>query len=169
MSLRRAMALSCLGWFSIVGCTRQLPETTEKKPTSIRSINEVQTMSTVSVRYIVDDVDVAIEFYATHLGFEVELHPSPSFAALSRNNLRLLLSKPSGGGGAGQIMPDGRVPEPGGWNRIQIQVTNLAEDVENLRKAGAHFRNEIVVGNGGKQILLNDPSGNAIELFQSSR
>ena len=123
-------------------------------------------MATVSVRYIVHDVDAAIPFYTEHLGFHVEMHPDPGFAMLSRGELRLLLNTPGGGGGAGQSMPDGRRPEPGGWNRIQLEVNDLAGLVETLRNAGARFRNDIVVGNGGKQILLDDPSGNAIELFE---
>jgi catechol 2,3-dioxygenase-like lactoylglutathione lyase family enzyme len=122
-------------------------------------------MTTVSVRYIVNDVKAAVEFYTEHLDFEVELHPAPGFATLSRGNLHLLLNAP-GAGGAGQAMPDGRKPEPGGWNRIQIQVPDLANKVEIMRKAGAHFRNDIVTGQGGKQILLEDPSGNPIELFE---
>jgi len=123
-------------------------------------------METVSVRYMIDDVEVAIQFYTQHLGFAVDFHPSPGFASLSRGNLRLLLSKPGGGGGAGQSMPDGRKPEPGGWNRIQIPVTDLAQEVELLRKAGVRFRNDIVVGNGGKHILVEDPAGNPVELFE---
>jgi catechol 2,3-dioxygenase-like lactoylglutathione lyase family enzyme len=123
-------------------------------------------MEIVSVRYIVDDVDVAIDFYTQHLGFAVDVHPSPGFASVSRGNLRLLLSKPGGGGGAGQSMPDGHKPEPGSWNRIQIPVADLAKDVEDLRKAGVRFRNDIVLGNGGKQILLEDPSGNPVELLE---
>jgi catechol 2,3-dioxygenase-like lactoylglutathione lyase family enzyme len=123
-------------------------------------------MATVSVRYIVDDVEAAIAFYSERLRFEVELHPAPGFAILSRRGLRLLLNTPTGGGGAGQPMPDGRRPEPGGWNRIQLEVDDLAAEVDALRKAGARFRNEIVTGKGGKQILLDDPSGNPIELFQ---
>ena len=123
-------------------------------------------MATVSVRYIVHDVDAAIPFYTEHLGFHVEMHPGPGFAMLSRGDLRLLLNTPGGGGGAGQSMPDGRRPEPGGWNRIQLEVDDLASLVETLRNAGARFRNDIVVGNGGKQILLDDPSGNAVELFE---
>lgn len=122
-------------------------------------------MTTVSVRYIVDNVDAAIEFYTKHLDFRVDLHPAPGFASLSRGNLRLLLNAP-GAGGAGQPMPDGRKPAPGGWNRIQIEVADLAAKVDTLRKAGAHFRNDIVIGNGGKQILLDDPAGNCIELFE---
>jgi catechol 2,3-dioxygenase-like lactoylglutathione lyase family enzyme len=123
-------------------------------------------MNTVTVRYIVHDVDVAIAFYTQQLDFTLELHPSPGFAALSRGNLRLLLNAP-GAGGAGQAMPDGRKPEPGGWNRIQLEVGNLAEKVEGFRQAGLQFRNEIVIGNGGKQILLDDPSGNPLELFEA--
>jgi catechol 2,3-dioxygenase-like lactoylglutathione lyase family enzyme len=125
-------------------------------------------MTAVSVRYIVDDVDEAIAFYTAHLGFRVDLHPAPGFASLSRGNLRLLLNTP-GAGGAGQAMPDGRKPAPGGWNRIQLEVDDLAATVEALRLAGAHFRNEIVIGNGGKQILLDDPAGNCIELFEPPR
>jgi len=122
-------------------------------------------MTTVSVRYIVDNVDAAIAFYTEQLGFRVDLHPALGFASLSRGNLRLLLNAP-GAGGAGQAMPDGRKPAPGGWNRIQIEVEDLAAKVETLRKAGAQFRNDIVSGNGGKQILLDDPAGNCIELFE---
>ena len=122
-------------------------------------------MSTVGVRYIVDDVDKAITFYTQHLGFSVELHPAPGFAMLSLGDLRLLLNAP-GAGGAGQAMPDGRHPEPGGWNRIQLQINDLSSKVLNLRNAGVHFRNDIVTGQGGKQILLDDPSGNPIELFE---
>src|SRR5918995_3398368 len=124
-------------------------------------------MATVSVRYIVDDVEEAIAFYTEHLGFGVEFNP-PGFAVLSRGDLRLLLNEP-GAGGAGQLMPDGRKPEPGGWNRIQLEVDDLAGEVEALREAGAHFRNEIVGGRGRKQILLEAPSGNAIELFEPPR
>jgi len=126
-------------------------------------------MSTVSVRYIVDDLDAAIGFYRDDLGFEVVMHPAPTFAMLSRGSLRLLLSVPSGQGGGGQAMPDGRRPEPGGWNRIQLEVADLHAEVERLRAAGARFRNEIVEGMGGDQILVDDPSGNAIELFQDKR
>lgn len=123
-------------------------------------------MTTVSVRYIVHDVDAAIAFYSDRLGFDVDVHPAPGFAMLSRHDLRLLLNTPSGGGGAAQPMPDGRRPQPGGWNRIQLEVDDLTDQVETLRKAGARFRNEIVAGKGGKQILLDDPSGNPIELFE---
>ena len=123
-------------------------------------------MATVSVRYIVNDVEAAVAFYTAHLGFKAEMKPAPGFAMLSRGGLRLLLSTPGGGGGAGQTMPDGRRPEPGGWNRMQLEVEDLAQVVDMLRKAGARFRNDIVVGRGGKQILVDDPSGNCIELFQ---
>jgi catechol 2,3-dioxygenase-like lactoylglutathione lyase family enzyme len=126
-------------------------------------------MSQVSVRYIVDDLDAAIGFYRDDLGFEVVMRPAPTFAMLSRGDLRLLLSVPSGQGGGGQAMPDGRRPEPGGWNRFQLEVADLRAEVERLRAAGARFRNEIVEGMGGNQILLEDPAGNAIELFQDTR
>jgi catechol 2,3-dioxygenase-like lactoylglutathione lyase family enzyme len=126
-------------------------------------------MSTVSVRYIVEDLDAAIGFYRDDLGFEVVMHPAPTFAMLARGDLRLLLSVPSGQGGGGQAMPDGRRPEPGGWNRFQLEVADLPAEVERLRAAGARFRNEIVEGMGGDQILVDDPSGNAIELFQDKR
>jgi catechol 2,3-dioxygenase-like lactoylglutathione lyase family enzyme len=126
-------------------------------------------MGTVGVRYIVHDVDAAIAFYTKHLGFAVEMHPAPTFAMLSRGDLRLLLSAPGGPGGGGQSMSDGRKPEPGGWNRIQLEVSDLAGHVDTLRKAGVHFRNDIVIGMGGNQILLEDPSGNPIELFQPTR
>jgi catechol 2,3-dioxygenase-like lactoylglutathione lyase family enzyme len=119
-----------------------------------------------SVRYIVNDVDAAVDFYRDRLGFAVDMHPAPGFAMLSRGDLRLLLNSPGGGGGAGQPMPDGTLPEPGGWNRIQIEVEDLEAEVEALRAAGASFRNEIVTGRGGRQILLEDPSGNLVELFQ---
>jgi catechol 2,3-dioxygenase-like lactoylglutathione lyase family enzyme len=124
-------------------------------------------MTRVSVRYITDDVEAAVAFYVERLGLNVEMRPGPGFAMLSRGDLRLLLNEPRAGG-AGQPMPDGRVPEPGGWNRIQIEVSDLEREVEALREAGASFRNDIVAGRGGSQILLDDPSGNPIELFQSA-
>ncbi|HET7046048.1 MAG TPA: VOC family protein [Gaiellaceae bacterium] len=123
----------------------------------------------VSVRYIVDDVDAAIAFYCERLGFREVMHPAPMFAMLSRGDLRLLLSRPVGPGGPGggsQAMPDGTRPEPGGWNRISLEVADLEAEVEALRAAGVRFRNEIVVGVGGNQILLDDPSGNPVELFE---
>lgn len=123
-------------------------------------------MATVQVRYIVYDVGDAIAFYTQQLGFHLVMHPAPPFAMLSRGDLRLVLSAPNPSGGGGQSMPDGTRPEPGGWNRFAIEVEDLAAMVERLRQAGAHFRNDIVTGIGGKQILLEDPSGNPIELFQ---
>ena len=126
-------------------------------------------MATVSVRYFVDDVDAAIEFYCGLLGFEEVMRPAPPFAMLSRGDLRLLLSAPGGGPGGGAAMPDGTLPAPGGWNRFQLEVSDLESLVEQLRAAGARFRNEIVTGVGGKQILVEDPSGNPVELFQPTR
>jgi catechol 2,3-dioxygenase-like lactoylglutathione lyase family enzyme len=123
-------------------------------------------MGTVSVRYIVDDMDAAIGFYRDQLAFTVEMHPAPAFAMLRRGDLRLLLSVPSGQGGGGQAMPDGRRPEPGGWNRISLEVADLEGEVARLRSAGVRFRNEIVTGIGGDQILAEDPCGNPVELFQ---
>jgi catechol 2,3-dioxygenase-like lactoylglutathione lyase family enzyme len=122
----------------------------------------------VSVRYIVDDVDAAIAFYRETLGFEVVMHPAPPFAMLARGDLRLLLSAPSGQGGGGQITEAGR-PAPGGWNRFQIEVDDLAAEVERLRAAGARFRVEPVSGVGGDQVVIEDPSGNPVELFQQKR
>jgi catechol 2,3-dioxygenase-like lactoylglutathione lyase family enzyme len=123
-------------------------------------------VATIGVRYIVHDVDAAVAFYCQQLGFQEVMHPAPTFAMLSRGELRLVLSAPGGGPGGGQAMPDGRVPEPGGWNRFSIEVGDLAATVEALREAGVHFRNDIVTGFGGKQILLDDPSGNPVELFE---
>jgi catechol 2,3-dioxygenase-like lactoylglutathione lyase family enzyme len=122
-------------------------------------------MSKVRVRYIVADVDAAISFYTELLGFQVDMHPAPGFAGLSRGTLQLLLNRP-GAGGAGQAMPDGQVPAPGGWNRIQIEVEDLSATVTRLKDAGCRFRNDIVIGQGGKQILVDDPSGNPVELFE---
>jgi catechol 2,3-dioxygenase-like lactoylglutathione lyase family enzyme len=119
-----------------------------------------------SVRYIVDDVDTAIPFYTDMLDFKVDMRLGPGFASLSRGDLRLLLNKPGGVGGAGQSMPDGRVPAPGGWLRFQIDVPDLEATVANLKAAGASLRSEIIVGRGGKQVLVDDPSGNPVELFQ---
>jgi len=134
-----------------------------------RSKGEGCLMGTVSVRYFVDDVDTAIRFYTERLGFELAMRPGPGFAVVSRGDLRLLLSGIGGPGGAAQAMPDGRRPEPGGWNRIQLEVDDLAATVAKLKQAGARFRNEIVAGMGGQQILLDDPAGNPIELFQPGR
>jgi catechol 2,3-dioxygenase-like lactoylglutathione lyase family enzyme len=123
-------------------------------------------MAKVSVRYIVDDVDAAIAFYCGQLGFNEDMHPAPTFAMLSRGDLRLVLSAPGGGPGGGAAMPDGSVPEPGGWNRFQLEVEDIESLVSRLRDAGARFRNEIVTGIGGKQILVEDPAGNPVELFE---
>lgn len=123
-------------------------------------------MAKVQVRYIVRDVDAAIAFYTEQLGFKLEMHPAPPFAMLSRGSLRLVLSAPNPSGGGGQPMPDGTQQEPGGWNRFAIEVDDLAAIVKGLRQAGAHFRNDIVTGVGGKQILVEDPSGNPVELFE---
>ncbi len=123
-------------------------------------------MATVSVRYIVNDVDDAIAFYCQQLGFEEVMHPAPTFAMLARGDLRLTLSAPGGAGGGGQAMPDGTRPSPGGWNRFALEVTDLVDIVDRLRKNGARFRNEIVTGVGGRQILVEDPSGNPVELFE---
>lgn len=121
-------------------------------------------MATVSVRYMVRDVEAAIAFYTTHFGFTLVSSAAPAFAEVVRGDLRLLLSGPTSS--AGRPMPDGRRPEPGGWNRIHFLVDDLAAEVERLRAAGVPFRNNIVTGPGGLQILLDDPSGNPIELFQ---
>jgi catechol 2,3-dioxygenase-like lactoylglutathione lyase family enzyme len=118
----------------------------------------------VSVRYMVDDVESAVAFYTTHFGFTVRTSFAPAFADVVRGNLRLLLSGPTSS--AGRAMPDGRRPGPGGWNRIHFIVEDIATEVERLRSAGLTFRNDIVSGPGGRQILLEDPSGNPIELFQ---
>src|SRR6266480_954861 len=126
-------------------------------------------MAAVSVRYIVDDVDAAIDFYCQALGFTEVMHPAPTFAMLSRGDLRLVLSAPGGGPGGGQAMPDGTMPAPGGWNRFSLEVTALESLVGALRAQGARFRNEIVTGVGGKQILVEDPSGNPGELFEPTR
>lgn len=119
-----------------------------------------------SVRYLVEDVDQAVKFYVDQLGFEVVFDAAPNFVTVSRGPLRLMLNVVGGSGGASQPMPDGRVPEPGGWSRFQLTVEDLESEVERLRSSGASFRNDIVKGMGGDQILLEDPSGNAIELFE---
>src|SRR5262245_502523 len=121
-------------------------------------------MSTVSIRYMIDDVPAAIGFYTTHLGFALEINASPAFASVTRDGVRLLLSGKTSSGR--RAMPDGREPVPGGWNRIHIQVDNLEAEVQRLREEKLNFRNEIVTGPGGSQILLDDPSGNPVELFQ---
>jgi catechol 2,3-dioxygenase-like lactoylglutathione lyase family enzyme len=123
-------------------------------------------MATVSVRYIVNDIDAAIGFYTTHLGFSVLMHPNDMFAMLTRGDLRLVLSVPGGGPGGGQAMPDGTMPRPGGWNRFSIEIPDLATTVTRLRRDGVPFRNNLVTGVGGKQIIAEDPSGNPVELFE---
>lgn len=132
------------------------------------SQRQTQTVTKVSVRYIVDDVDAAIDFYCRQLGFHEDMHPAATFAMLSRGDLRLVLSAPAGGPGGGQAMPDGTMPEPGGWNRFQLEVEDIEAIVAHLRKDGARFRNDIIAGVGGKQVLVEDPSGNPVELFEPS-
>jgi len=124
-------------------------------------------MTTVNVRYMVDDVEAAVAFYTTHLGFTLLSKTAPAFADVERDGLRLLLSGPTSS--AGRPMPDGRRPGPGGWNRIHLIVEDLSSEVNRLRAAGVHFRNDIVTGPGGAQILLDDPAGNPIELFQPAK
>jgi catechol 2,3-dioxygenase-like lactoylglutathione lyase family enzyme len=124
-------------------------------------------MTTVNVRYMVDDIEAAVAFYTTHLGFSLLSKTAPAFADVERGGLRLLLSGPSSS--AGRPMPDGRRPGPGGWNRIHLIVEDLSSEVNRLRAAGVHFRNDIVTGPGGAQILLDDPAGNPIELFQPAK
>jgi catechol 2,3-dioxygenase-like lactoylglutathione lyase family enzyme len=126
-------------------------------------------MDTIRVRYMVNDLDPAVTFYTTHLGFQVKQQSRPNFALLSRGPLDLVLSTPFGPGGAAKPMLDGRHAEPGGWNRIIINVDDLGAEVARLREAGIHFRNEVATGPGGSEILLDDPSGNPIELFQPAR
>ena len=123
--------------------------------------------STVGVRYMIDDVPAAIAFYTTHLGFTIEQDASPAFAAVTRNGVRLLLSGPTSSGR--RPMPNGTRPVPGGWNRLHLQVADLAGEVQRLRAADLRFRNDIISGPGGSQILLEDPSGNVVELFQPAR
>lgn len=118
------------------------------------------------MRYIVRDVDEAIAFYAVHLGFEVAMHPAPAFAILALGDFRLMLSAPTGEGGGAQAMPDGRRPEPGGWNRIQIRVGDLEAESRRLREAGVPFRSDVITGVGAKQVVVDDPSGNPVELFE---
>ena len=122
-------------------------------------------MSTVSIRYMIDDVPIAVKFYTTYLGFAIEKDAGPAFASVTRDGVRLLLSGKTSSGR--RAMPDGREPVPGGWNRVHIQVKDLAAEVKRLRDAGLKFRNDIISGPGGSQIILDDPSGNPVELLQS--
>jgi len=126
-------------------------------------------MASVSVRYIVHDVDAALRFYGERLGFTEVMHPAPTFAMMSRGDLRFVLSAPSGQGGGGQTMADGTSPEPGGWNRLMLQVEDLDAEVAHLRDAGVSFRSDVIEGVGGRQVLVEDPSGNLVELFQPTR
>ncbi|HEX6576085.1 MAG TPA: VOC family protein [Gemmatimonadaceae bacterium] len=126
-------------------------------------------MSKSSVRYIVNDVDASVAFYTTHLNFHVEMRPAPTFAILSRDDLQLFLSATSGPGGGSQTLPNGRRPEPGGWNRIVLIVEDVEREVERLRNAGATLRSDVIVGVGGKQVIVDDPSGNPIELFEYNK
>jgi catechol 2,3-dioxygenase-like lactoylglutathione lyase family enzyme len=126
-------------------------------------------MASVSIRYIVDDVDEAIPFYCEHLGFELLMHPAPPFAMLERGDLRLVLSAPNAGPGGGQPLADGTRPAPGGWNRFAIEVDDIDATVESLRAEGVRFRNDVVDGVGGRQTIVEDPSGNPVELFQPTR
>jgi catechol 2,3-dioxygenase-like lactoylglutathione lyase family enzyme len=124
-------------------------------------------MTEFSVRYIVEDVDAAADFYTRHLQFELVMKPGPGFAMLRRDGLRLLLNTPRGGGGAGQTLSDGSTPEPGGWNRFQLAVDDLEATVDKLRGAGVEFRGDVITGRGGRQALAVDPSGNLVELFEA--
>ncbi len=123
-------------------------------------------MTDISVRYIVDDVDAAVDFYTSLFQFEVAMRPGPGFAMLRRDGLRLLLNSPGGGGGAGQTLSDGSEPKPGGWNRFQLQVDDLDGAIAELHKAGAEVRGEVITGRGGRQALVPDPAGNLVELFE---
>lgn len=128
----------------------------------------IENPTTVSVRYIVDDVDSCVKFYTQLLGFEVVMHTPDAFAMLSKGNLHLVFNRP-GAGGAGQAMPDGTKPAPGGWNRFQLEVKNIDAVIEDLKGKKATFRNELITAPAGRQILLMDPSGNLIELFERKR
>jgi len=123
-------------------------------------------MAKSSVRYIVNDVDAAISFYTSRLAFTLDMHPAPTFAILSRGDLQLFLSATTGPGGGSQTLPGGRRPEPGGWNRIVLIVDDLQQEVQRLRNAGVPMRSDVIVGVGGNQVLVDDPSGNPIELFE---
>ncbi|HEY3528105.1 MAG TPA: VOC family protein [Nocardioides sp.] len=126
-------------------------------------------MSSISVRYIVDDVDAAIGFYCGQLGFTEVMHPAPAFAMLTKDDLRLLLSAPNSQGGGGRQLADGSTPQPGGWNRFTLQVDDLEGEMTRLSEAGVTLRSELIEGIGGRQVLVEDPSGNLVELFQPTR
>ncbi|MCV7219928.1 VOC family protein [Mycolicibacterium elephantis] len=126
-------------------------------------------MTSINVRYIVDDLDAAVRFYTTALHFEVAMRPGPGFAMLRRDDLRLLLNTPAGGGGAGHTLSDGSRPVPGGWNRFQLEVDDLDDTVSELTDAGVPFRGEPITGRGGRQALICDPAGNLVELFEPFR
>jgi catechol 2,3-dioxygenase-like lactoylglutathione lyase family enzyme len=143
-----------------------LPKLERADQTFAETEFELMKLNTLMVRYIVNDVDAAIAFYTRHLGFRVSAQSGAYFAILERDDLQLVLSPPKGPGGGSQPMPDGRRPEPGGWNRIIVRSSNLEGDVNALRQADVKFRNDIVAGPGGRQILLEDPSGNPVELFE---
>ena len=123
-------------------------------------------LNALMVRYIVNDVDAAVAFYSQRLGFRITAQSGSDFALLTRENLQLVLSPPKGPGGGSQPMPDGRRPEPGGWNRIVVRSSNLEDDIETMKNAGVRFRNDVIAGQGGRQILIEDPSGNLVELFE---
>src|SRR5882757_3043457 len=123
-------------------------------------------MATVSVRYIVNDIGAAVGFYTRHLGFSVQMNPHDMFAMLTRGDLRLVLSVPGNAPGGGQAMPDGELPQPGGWNRFSVEVSDLPATVAQLRRDGVRFRNDLVTGVGGRQVIAEDPSGNPVELFE---
>lgn len=148
----------------IPGCNSQLQANNDRTK---NLMERKDTNDKVWVRYIVTDVDKTVEFYTDRLGFEVVMHPGPGFAQLSLGNLNLLVNDPGGGGGAGQSTSDGQTPTPGGWNRIQIRVADLESTIQALRSKNAKFKGELIAGNGGKQILLLDPSDNLIELFEA--
>jgi glyoxylase I family protein len=155
--MRKTTAV-CLAWILIAGTAAAICGPSWAAAESSR----------VRMRYIVNDIDPAVAFYTEKLGFHLDAQSGSDFAMLSRGNLQLVLSPPKGPGGASQPMPDGRRPEPGGWNRMILETGDLGAEVDDLRKQGVHFRNSIVEGPGGKEILLDDPSGNPIELFQPS-
>jgi catechol 2,3-dioxygenase-like lactoylglutathione lyase family enzyme len=125
-------------------------------------------MTDISVRYIVDDVDAAVDFYTSQFQFEVAMRPGPGFAMLRRGQMRLLLNSPGGGGGAGQTLADGSRPKPGGWNRFQLEVDRLDATIDAMRQSGVDFRGDVITGRGGRQALALDPSGNLVELFEAA-